>query len=590
MRSGLAWLGAWAFVGCIATPEDEGRCPCAGALRCCEAVDRCLPPDSPCFTGGPAFALVVDPPQAAFAGGTVITVSVEPAAPIRAVSIGANPCDPISREPFQCVAPPWRGTRAQVDLAVEIDGADGAVRHLFIDALGYDLPDFVEWPSDPLGAAHAVASLPGRFILAGADSPPQVVAVGPSLSLGAALPLPPLAGLHVEDLDRDGVPDLLALPIEGDPLRASTDGTDANVWWTAEPSVDTRHGLLLDLDGDGWADLVGRSERRGPLGVDHHLLLAHGSAAGFTPVADIGQSGPILEDGDTIAAHALVDHEGDADADVFLCGSRTWLLTIAGDGRIDGVFREAFDQPCGDIAVLDVNRDGLQDIAWVPALDYVDTPSGEARTGVFILRRAPEAFLLTTPQESPAEPYCVLQRAPLSTLSLGRSQIAAFDVDLDGDADLFLPAPHGRCVGGLVWYENAGDRFIARTVPGADASVQPTAVLPTDLDGDGDLDVIVTAAAPDRTRVWRNLRVERGDAQALVVRPTSNDARSVRGVRVSLLSDDAVQRRVLGSDGATSAHFGLGRLAPPYRGVVRWPGGREVFFEAAAPGEIEVPY
>jgi hypothetical protein len=554
-------------------------------------VDRCLPTGVECpAPEAPAIGITVAPAVVDRLGGELLTITLDPPLPIERVRVGATPCVPERTAPFECRAPAWNGGFAAVDVIVDVleDGVSRRVAST--GAVRYTLPDFVEWPGDPLGPAIAILRDADRIVFARADAPPDVVPIAPWLTVSETLPIGAVAGLSLEDLDRDGQPELLGYPVEEVPFRASLTGEQTAEWWTpATPGLAAR-GVLLDVDGDGFSDLLGHTEQQTALEVERTLVVARGGPEGMR--AEASRLPPPF-DGGVIRAYAPIDADADGDTDAVICGDGLWLL-IMEDGELVDAFAAEIPVPCGDVAVVDVNRDGRQDMAWVPALDYAPTPVVEAFSGVFLLRNLGENFVLATAQSSPPESFCGLNRAPTSTLSLGRSRIASFDVDLDGDVDLFLPAPYSQCAGGLVWYENVGDRFLARAVPGADANVQPRAVLATDLDGDGDLDVIVAAEAPGNSRVWRNLHVEKGGAaRALIVRPVSDERRSLRGANVSLVAGGEVQHRQLANveraDAPLEAHFGLGPAEPPYTGVVRWPDGVEVFFEAAAPGVIEVP-
>lgn len=610
MTRHLAWA-TLALSGCPSVPEAEGPCPCAAPLVCCATVDRCLPADARCLGDTAEAAPIVSITPAVGRAAQVVEVQVEPPAPIAAVRIGPALCVPVDADAARCRVPPNPGGHPTVD--VQIDLQTGAPLVL-AGGFRYRLPAFTEVSAavgvvSGAGAGVAQIDLDGDgdrdlvFAVADADAAAvfrQVDAWRFEPEAGLA----PLQGLRVEDLDQDGHLDLLALHDAGDHV-------DGAPWSrqladqirpasAAEFALnETVNGVLVDLDADGWADWVGhrQSVALDRPGWTRSLFVAPGGPDGF----DV-QPAPFAPDSPfgtgAVRRYALIDHDSDGDADVLVCGDALWLFANEGGVLVDRTARlgDAIALPCGDIAVADFDADGAPDIAWVPALDFAQTLIAEAHSGVWILRNPgpdPSAsFSVNSPQPAENDPPCTVRQAAGSTLALGRSVIAAFDVDLDGDEDLFLPTPMSLCPGPMAWYENAGGRFVAHAIIGPQPGVQPAAALPVDLDGDGDLDVVTAGSGPgERGRVWRNLIIEDGAAaQGLTV--ALDAPQTARGARVTLTAGGVTQTRMIGAlgnaDGPPEAHFGLGDTAPPYIISVRWSDGAEVLVEHDRGGRVVV--
>lgn len=599
--------------GCPSVPEGAGPCPCVAALRCCAPTNQCLPPTALCAESGVTDPIVTITPAVGVAGD-LVQIEVTPAAEIVAVRIGPSACDPVDDDASRCRVPGYRDAQAAVDVQVELRTADGPAIAVRPAGFRYRLPAFIE-----VSLSAGVASSMGRgvvshdldgdggrdliFAVSDADSPAVFRQAGPWRYV-ADTGLAPLRGLRVEDLDQDGTLDLLALHGAGDLLdgapwsrridgetRPAGAGPDAGDFTRSE----TLDGVLVDLNGDGWADWVGHRQTvaLNRPGWARTLLVAQGGPTGFEARPTPFEPDALFTTGE-VRRYALIDYDDDGDADVLVCGDALWLFANENGVLFDRSDRlgPPIERPCGDLAVADFDRDGAFDIAWVPAQDYAQDFLDAARSGVWVLRNTGGAFTANSPQPAPNDPDCGINRAPGSTLALGRSVIAAFDVDLDGDEDLFLPTPYSLCPGPMAWYENASGRFVAQTLIGPFPGIQPSAALPIDLDLDGDLDVVTSAFAPgERGRVWRNLAVE-DDAKARALVVVLDAPQTARGARVTLTADGATQQRMIGSlgnaDGPPEAHFGLGSSAPPYVISVRWSDGTERVVEHDAAGRVLV--
>ncbi|MCH8858202.1 MAG: CRTAC1 family protein [Proteobacteria bacterium] len=178
----------------------------------------------------------------------------------------------------------------------------------------------------------------------------------------------------------------------------------------------------------------------------------------------------------------------------------------------------------------------------------------------------------------------------------------AFDVELDGDLDIFLvngrvkrepglkvdslPPPWAYLAEPNLFYVNQGNgRF--KQVTGPVASVcEPVEVTRGlaigDLDSDGDLDIVLSNVHGP-ARVYRNDTPRQGNW--LIVRAyDSRYRRDAIGARITVVCSPRRYVRTVGrargylSSSDVRAHFGLGKVARVDRIEVDWPDGLREWF------------
>lgn len=172
-----------------------------------------------------------------------------------------------------------------------------------------------------------------------------------------------------------------------------------------------------------------------------------------------------------------------------------------------------------------------------------------------------------------------------------------FDYDQDGWQDQFVASgwvgiaptlPEGRAQPGRL-LRNAGGTFVDRSIASrTDTRGEARAAAAGDLDGDGDLDLVVAGGsvldpAGNATHLFLN---EAAHGHWLAVRAVGTaSARDSVGARVIVRAGGVEQMREIaaGSGFASAsppiAHFGLGDAATADEVVVRWPSGASVTME-----------
>jgi len=282
-------------------------------------------------------------------------------------------------------------------------------------------------------------------------------------------------------------------------------------------------------------------------------------------------------------AALFFDADDDGDPDLYVANDSLANRFFVNSG--DGTFTErgilsglayneqGYEQAGMGITTGDYDGDGLVDVAVTNFSHDHDTLYRNEGNGMF----------------TDASYAAGLGGATYLTLAWGASFA---DLDHDGWEDLFVAHGHvypqvDERVMGLSFrqpnglYRNLGDgRFeeiSGHAGPGLEPLKSSRAVLPTDLDGDGDLDLAITSLnqTPDLLRNdgapghWLQVRLQ-GTA--------SN--RDGIGARVLVEAGGRVLRREVTRTASFAgsvlpvAHFGLGRVASVDRLEIRWPSGR----------------
>ncbi|MHC5210737.1 MAG: CRTAC1 family protein [Planctomycetota bacterium] len=434
-------------------------------------------------------------------------------------------------------------------------------------------------------------------------------------------------GVAVGDIDADGHDDLYVSCFGPNALlRNRGDGTFEDV--SARAGVDhagwSTGCAFGDVDGDGDLDLyvtnyLAFDVARPPPGDTFKGVPVFGGPMGLAPQADVlyenrgdGTFADVTEAwgcAEVEAAYGLGVTILDIDADgaqEILVGNDSMPNFLfddaapddsAGDGAAQGGPRpladraplsgiacngEGANQATMGIAVGDVDNNGLPDVFTTNFAGdsntlhlNVDGRFFDDRTSLYGLRAGSQPFV------GWATAFC--------------------DFDHDGDEDLLVfnghTYPHAsmRSMDSearqpALLYEREGARFLPVPLERAGAWLGESHVDRSaafgDLDGDGDVDVVVTELNGP-LRILRNDAADTGGTGGgawLVVhlhdaRPGTGNPRGL-GSRVEVRAEDAAWTRWIASGGsylaasAAAAHVGLGRNEGPVDVHVTWPDGR----------------
>lgn len=415
------------------------------------------------------------------------------------------------------------------------------------------------------------------------------------------------AGVSLADLDADGDLDIVLLGTGGAQLYENAGGWSfvraPSAVLDAQPPAESV--LVADLDGDRGLELLlntfGRDLGRGDLEVRRDRLLS--SRGGFVLEDVTGESGLVEEGRSWTSAAWDANRDGALDfhiandtfsrdygqgvrADTGLPGDV--LMVARGRGGPAGLrFADAtsafgLDVPQSSMGALvgDVDGDGLFDL-YVANFGKNPLYSGRA-AGAF--EETSELLGVGGARRSLAR--CAAGDLDPECLFISWGAVLE-DFDNDGLAELLVVN------GGFSGIAAQPALLFSRTgsAPGSPyverdpelGCVDARAVLPADLDEDGDLDVVVIPRSSP-VRVFEN-QTPRGPGWLRVRLEGRRSNRDGLGAVVTVVLDDGVRlKRLVGAGGMVHSsqvpevHFGLGARAPATV-EVHWPSGQRQVLE-----------
>ena len=337
-------------------------------------------------------------------------------------------------------------------------------------------------------------------------------------------------GLALGDIDGDGHPDLvIGNTSTTGVITAINDGL-GRFSTSASFSGNSTAVALADLDGDGDLDLVEGSasgsgtslDQNSTTGLPDRIWFNDGSGR-FVPAV------PVIQAVANPWVLAVGELNGDTTPDLVVCSATDCAVML-----VQG-------SPFDDSAMIALNYLGIGASAHAtPALGDLN---GDGRTDIVIPAADGAHILLGNSNNTFTD----------TGTPLGASAAQAGIADLDGDGDLDLvTAPAGQ--GDLrVWWNDGAAGFTGAVIAAGSPGLLFTALSLTDLDADGDPDLVIAAPSPLGTAaVFRN----NGDKTFTLIANAGSG--NIIEAKTADLDGDGIPDLLLGTDHGLALYTGNG--------------------------------
>jgi hypothetical protein len=318
----------------------------------------------------------------------------------------------------------------------------------------------------------------------------------------AFLPHAGLGFLLAEDVNRDGKADLVALGNVGQDvvvLLGDGAGGIASVSTTSFTPFLGRF-TLTDLNGDAWLDYVGtRFSFPGPASL---LVLLGRAGVSFDPPIEMPLTGL------PVASPAAGDLDRDGDIDLVVIDGPGSITILEGDGAGGLVVAGTFLENAYDLALEDLDADGLEDLALIGT--ELSVRRGDGAGGFLAPERhvgseAGGVFMAVADLDRDGAADVVTEagtvflgdgsggfpEVPTFPLPSGPSSFTSGDFDADGAPDLAVAHIYDAAgaVTNLVSVLRAAGPGSFDPAQALTVGRAPQEIVTADVDGDGDLDL-----------------------------------------------------------------------------------------------------
>ncbi|WP_298511586.1 T9SS type A sorting domain-containing protein [uncultured Kordia sp.] len=336
------------------------------------------------------------------------------------------------------------------------------------------------------------------------------------------------SSLFATDLDNDGDIDILSHPANPDDEITWFENTDGQGTFGAEQLITTivdvqvRSLHATDLDGDGDEEVF--------------FVSTWDGIAWFENIDGQGTVGPRQTITPlTVSAWSVqacdIDNDGDKDVlSASLDGNIAWYKNTDGQGTFKQQLVIATVEASKSVYAVDLDNDGDKDvlcssrdndtIAWYENTDGQGT-FGTQQTITTIADGANSVYAADFDNDGDMDVLCSSEnddtiawfentdgqgtfglRQIISTMTDRPSGVYAADLDGDGDMDVLSAS---RWDNKIAWYENTdgSGTFGAQQIITTSINY-PTSVHATDLDGDGDMDVLSASESDDKIAWYEN--------------------------------------------------------------------------------------
>ena len=285
--------------------------------------------------------------------------------------------------------------------------------------------------------------------------------------------------LYSVDLDEDGDIDIVSASYEDDQIAwiENDNGLDSFTFHSITTSLDGARGLLpIDLDEDGDLDIVASGTTAGDL-----VWYANDGSQSFSLTT-------IDASVNTIGHVEVADMDGDDDLDI---------VTVSRD--LDDVYlyknngSESFTK-----STIHDGQDGEDGTIYQPSSFKIADMDGDSDLDI-VLASELNSKLYWLENDGDSDPSFDIEDITGGASLSGPQSVALYDMDGDGDSDIVVASTSNDKV--YTYITNAGGpNFQAHNVqenlgPPPDPSPfdEPTDVYVTDLDGDGNPDILISA-------------------------------------------------------------------------------------------------